>query len=269
MQSITLRSPRFDDQKIVLPPEIATLSKPFNGTVGSAKGDEYPVTRNIVRLLNGSFPKTTLAQDSNFITLTAKGYEDYWRKTSIKSISGEDFSMEEEQNLLTEWLDVSPGDVVLDLGTSTALYPRTLFAHQPGAHYVAIDLAATMLQEARNRALAENCSLTLLEANAEELPFFAGSIDALTCGGSLNEFYDPQKALYEARRVLKKEGKFFVMYLLEAESFVGRVLQKASSVGGIKFWSKRSSYDMFERCGFSVEKEKQVGIVQFVLLAGH
>ncbi|MCC5927320.1 MAG: class I SAM-dependent methyltransferase [Bacteroidetes bacterium] len=266
MQPIILRSPRYDDQKITLPVEIADLSKPFNGSISSPKGDEYPVTRNIVRLLNGEIPKTTLAQDSNFIPLTAKGYEDFWRKSSIRSISGEDFTMGDEQNLLIEWLQVTPGELVLDLGTSTGLYPRTLFTSQPKARYVAIDLAMPMLREARSRAADEQCHVTWMEANAESLPFFAESVDAITCGGSLNEFYDPLKALFEARRVLRKGGAFFLMYLLEADTFVGKALQKASGIGGIKFWSKRASYKLFEQAGFTVECEKQLGIVQFVLL---
>ncbi|KPP98564.1 MAG: Methyltransferase domain [Bacteroidetes bacterium HLUCCA01] len=266
MQPIILRSPRFDDQKIKLPGEIARLSVPFNGSVGSPAGDSYPVNRNIIELLTGNYPRTTLAQDSNFIPLTAKGYEDYWRKTSIKSISGQDFSMADEQNLLCDWLDPRAGDVIADLGTSTGLYPRTLYRHQPECHPIAIDLSLPMLQEARQRAIKEGCELTLLQANAEELPFFAGSLDALSCGGSLNEFYDPQKALYEARRVLKKDGRFFMMYLLEADTLAGRLLQKASSLGGIKFWSRDASFQLITRSGFHIEKEKQLGIVQFVLL---
>lgn len=266
MHPIILRSPTFDDQKIVLPAEISLLDNPFNGSVGSPKGDEYPVLRNIVRLLNGKFPSTTLAQDSNFIPLTAIGYEDYWRKSSIKAISGQDFSMADEQALLAEWMEVKEGETVLDLGTSTALYPRTLFAVQPDAAYIAIDLAMSMLKQARTRAQEEGCRMTLLEANAEAPPFFAGSIDALTCGGSLNEFKDARKTLYEARRVIKKNGRFFIMYLLEAETLLGRTLQKASGIGGITFWSKQASFEMFRSAGFRVEREKQLGIVQFVLL---
>ena len=175
--------------------------------------------------------------------------------------------MADEQNLLCDWLDPRAGDVIADLGTSTGLYPRTLYRHQPECHPIAIDLSLPMLQEARQRAIKEGCELTLLQANAEELPFFAGSLDALSCGGSLNEFYDPQKALYEARRVLKKDGRFFMMYLLEAETLAGRLLQKASSLGGIKFWSRDASFHLITRSGFHIEKEKQLGIVQFVFTA--
>jgi len=78
--------------------------------------------------------------------------------------------------------------------------------------------------------------------------------------------YDPAKALYECRRVLKPGGTFFVMYLLKAETWAGRLLQKSAEVGGIQFWSLSEADALFERCGFEVKRRSTLGIVDFVLL---
>lgn len=263
---IVLRSPKFDEHKIPVPSEISYLATGFNGTLTSAGGDDYLVTKNIIQLIGNNYPKTTLAQDTNFIPLTAENYEDLWRKKSIKAISGTDFSMEDEQRLICEWLNPQNGDKILDLGTSTAMYPRLLIKHNPDTHIVAIDLSMPMLRKAREKSIEDGANIYLVQANAENLPFFAGSFDSVTCGGSLNEFRDPIKALYEARRVLKKGGYLFMMYLMKADSYLGLALQKASSIGGISFWSEEESTQLFSRAGFCIEKDEKHGIVHFVLL---
>jgi ubiquinone/menaquinone biosynthesis C-methylase UbiE len=263
---LNIRSPHFEEHKITLPAETAQLQTPFSGNIGSAGGDNYPIERNIILLLHGKLPETTLAQDSNFIPLTAASYEDIWRIRSINILSGQNFTIEEETARLTEWLQPQEGQIILDLGASTAIYARALYRNCPESTIIAIDLAPPMLRKAREKCLEEGAELYLMQANAENLPFFASSIDAIACGGSLNEFRDPVKALYEARRVLKKGGRFFLMYLLKADTIAGSLLQRASALGGISFWSADESRQLFERTGFAVRREEQLGIVQFMLL---
>lgn len=69
-------------------------------------------------------------------------------------------------------------------------------------------------------------------------------------GGTLNELSDPTKVLYEANRVLKKEGSFFVMHLIKSDAWYGRLLQDSMGLGGIKFWTKDESNDLFKQAGF-------------------
>lgn len=263
---IILRSPMHDDMKIRLGHEISDLGSGFNGTIGTSKGDEYQVNKNIVELLADNLPPTTLAQSSNLLSLTADAYEDYWRNYSIKVISGEHFSIEDEKQRLLEWFSPRDGEKYIDLGCSTALYARTIANHAPGSAVVAIDLSLPMLNKARDKAKEEKTDLYLVQANAENLPFFSGSFDGAMIGGSLNEFGDPVKALYEARRVLKSDGRLFIMYLLKAETMFGSALQKMTGIGGIHFWNQTESVQLFERTGFEIERELRVGIVHFCLL---
>jgi SAM-dependent methyltransferase len=263
---ITIRSLQSEEHKIAIAHEIADLSNTYNGEIGSASGDEYPIKKNIIELLGSDVGNTTLAQGTNFWGLTADAYEDYWRNNSIKTISGEDFSIEDEQNRLVEWLKPQDGKKYADLGCSTALYARTIQKAAPGAAVVAIDFSLPMLRKAREKALSEQRSLYLMQANVENMPFFAGFFDGLTCGGSLNEFRDPVKALYESRRVIKKGGLFFLMYLLKADNLIGTVIQKTSSIGGISFWSESEAANLFERTGFQIKKQERHGVVHFVLL---
>jgi SAM-dependent methyltransferase len=121
-------------------------------------------------------------------------------------------------------------------------------------------------KKAREKAATEKAEVFLLQANAENLPFFSGTFDGLIMGGSLNEFGDPVKALYEARRVIKSDGRMFIMYLLRAETIIGSAMQKITGIGGINFWNKSESEQLFERTGFQIEKSLKLGIVHFCLL---
>lgn len=265
-KSITLRSPESEEHKISIPAEVADLTSAYNGYVGSLSGDTYEINRNIIELLGADVGPTTLAQSTNFWGLTASVYEENWRKRSISSLSGETFTLDDEATLLIEWMSPKAGLKYIDLGCSTAFYARQITKAQPEASVIALDFSIPMLREARKKCKEDKCDIFLLQANAESLPFFAGSVDGVVCGGTLNEFRDPVKALYETRRVLKKGSTSFFMYLLKSDHLIGSVIQKTTQIGGISFWSEAESYNLFERCGFQIKNQKRLGIVNFVLI---
>jgi SAM-dependent methyltransferase len=266
MKKLRLRSPRHEDASIELPEEASRLSRPFNAMLCSPKGDEYPVTANIVRLDHGIEYNRTPAQLTNFVKATAANYEDVWRTRALGYFTGEAFPFEREKELLLEWTQPKPDELVLDAACSTALYGRFLMEKEPGIQLYAVDFSPYMLEEARSRLSGSRMQAYLLCANVEALPFWAGSFDLIVCGGSLNEFGDPVKALYELRRVLVPGGRAFFMFLTEATGFGGKLLQKAAAAGGLQFFSMPAARQLFERCGFRVAQAQQVGLVGFTLL---
>jgi ubiquinone/menaquinone biosynthesis C-methylase UbiE len=151
----------------------------------------------------------------------------------------------------------------LDLGASTALYARALKAAQPKASIVALDFSLQMLEEARIKSEADETDLYLVRADGRDLPFFSKTFDGIVMGGTLNELSDPVKVLYEANRVLKKEGCFFMMHLIKSDAWYGRLLQESVGLGGIKFWTVEESNELFKRAGFSIDKQITRGIVCF------
>ncbi len=263
---IELRSPADESTRIRIPTDAARLAKAFNGTVAGSAGDEYPIRNHIIGMLGEQAPKASLAQATNHLGITASAYEDLWRVRSIGLLSGQDFSLDEERARLKEWLPLQPGQVVLDLGCSTAVYARTLAQAQPEARVVAVDFSLAMLNQARTKARAEGTDLYLLHADCEKLPFFPASVDAAACGGTLNEFRDPARVLYETRRVLKSGAPLFMMYLTKAETWAGRLAQAATRVGGVDFRPRSEWEALFERAGFRIEKRAESGIVAFALL---
>jgi len=124
-----------------------------------------------------------------------------------------------------------------------------------------------MLEEARLKAEADETDMYFLRADGRELPFFSGTFDGIVMGGTLNELTEALKVLYEAKRVLKKDGVFFMMHLIKSEAWYGRLLQESASLGGIKFWSVDESNKLFNQAGFKVKEQLVKGIVCFTKLA--
>lgn len=110
---------------------------------------------------------------------------------------------------LVEWAAPAPSARVLDLGTGTghlalALAPRV-------ARVVGLDPTRAMLREAQAEALrrgVENADFLL--GDAEDLPFRDGAFDLVTCRRAAHHFVDLPRALAEARRVLRPNGRLLV-----------------------------------------------------------
>jgi demethylmenaquinone methyltransferase/2-methoxy-6-polyprenyl-1,4-benzoquinol methylase len=105
-------------------------------------------------------------------------------------------------------IDPQPGTRVLDVATGTALVAGELAAR--GAEVVGIDQSEDMLQGARARLstwpeLAPR--ITLLQGEAEQLPFRDGAFDALTFTYLLRYVDDPAATMRELARVVRPGGR--------------------------------------------------------------
>lgn len=211
-------------------------------------------------------PRMSLAQSTNHWKAAAKLYENIWRSRSISIFSGETFPVEKEKELLNRWVSPKPDCTYLDVGCSTALYARSIKEAEPDCEAVALDFSNQMLREAREKARADHTNLYLLQTDARFMPFFGATFDGLMMGGTLNELSDPLKVLYECRRVIKKEGVFFIMHLLKADAWYARLFQRSTEYGGLNFWNVSESNRLFERAGFAIDDQYRVGIVCFTKL---
>jgi ubiquinone/menaquinone biosynthesis C-methylase UbiE len=264
--SFELKSPENERAAIQVPKEISDLTKPFSGTLCSQDGDEYEVKNNIIDILGKQPNFSSIASYTNHWKLTATIYEEIWRKRSLSLLTGEDFPIEKEHELLIDWTEPEEGGVYLDLGCSTALYGRALKAAQPKADIIGLDFSMQMLEEARIKSEADETDLFFVRADGKELPFFSKTFDGIVMGGTLNELTEELRVLYEARRVLKENGVLFMMHLIKSDAWYGRLLQESMGIGGIKFWTKDESNKLFKQAGFRIEEQITRGIVCFTRL---
>jgi ubiquinone/menaquinone biosynthesis C-methylase UbiE len=173
----------------------------------------------------------TLAQRSNFIPITAQLY-DTWRERSLSLLTGESYTLKREFALMLEWLQPQPDQHYLDVGTSTGNYARVLADN--GVRVTAIDISRAMLEKAASLSTKYG-NINFEQANVEALPYPDSSFDGVVVGASLNEFRDTNAALREMARVLRPRGKLFMMYLRESDTGIGRLLQTAFKLSGVRF----------------------------------
>jgi demethylmenaquinone methyltransferase/2-methoxy-6-polyprenyl-1,4-benzoquinol methylase len=102
---------------------------------------------------------------------------------------------------------VGPGAVVVDVGVGTGLLAREAQRLMQGRGLlVGIDLSESMLARAR-----KSLGIPLIHGAAEALPLANGIADFVTMGYALRHLSDIERALREARRLLRPGGKLVLL----------------------------------------------------------
>ncbi|MFT5195659.1 MAG: SAM-dependent methyltransferase [Candidatus Promineifilaceae bacterium] len=99
-------------------------------------------------------------------------------------------------------LELQPGDSFLDVACGPGLMVKQALTSGAKAH--GIDISDTAIEMARQFVPQADVRV----ANAEELPFEDGSIDAVTCLGSLERMIHLDKVLQEIHRVGAADARF-------------------------------------------------------------
>jgi demethylmenaquinone methyltransferase / 2-methoxy-6-polyprenyl-1,4-benzoquinol methylase len=106
-------------------------------------------------------------------------------------------------------VEARPGERVLDVATGTGLVAQAL-VRRYGCTVVGLDQSAAMLEAARAR-LARDAALrrrvSLVEGEAERLPFADGEFDHVTFTYLLRYVDDPAATLRELARVVRRGGR--------------------------------------------------------------
>lgn len=118
-------------------------------------------------------------------------------------------------------LGLRPGDEVLDLATGTADLALRL-ARESGVRVVGLDPSAGMLEVGRRKVAAtEHASrVTLVEGDAQRLPFDDDRFAAATMAFGIRNVPDRAAALREIARVVRPGGRVAILELSEPRSGV-------------------------------------------------
>jgi ubiquinone/menaquinone biosynthesis C-methylase UbiE len=188
----------------------------------------------------------------------AKGFKDKVReqfgRTAEGYIRDSGFAGGEDLAEAARLLQPTPEDVLLDVacgGGHTALY----FAPKVRS-VVASDLTMLMLKRAQEfiseKGGVEN--VTFREADAEDLPFPAGSFTLLTCRIAPHHFQDVPRALREFHRVLRRGGRMAIVDTLlpddpEVADFY-QTMEKMRDPTHVQAYSQPHWLNMIEEAGF-------------------
>ena len=121
------------------------------------------------------------------------------------------------KSALIDQLNPRPGMEIVDVAGGTGDIARRILARCNGAASVTIcDINASMLTAGRDRSidqdgLAGDGAPVLVCGNAEDLPFADAALDAYTIAFGLRNVTHIDKALAEARRVLRPGGHFLCL----------------------------------------------------------
>jgi SAM-dependent methyltransferase len=230
--------------------------------IDPTSGKTYPVKDGYLDLLGYRSGADNVANLTNFLPGAGPMYEPLWRVHSLTLLTGERFPNERELELISDLVQLDHGGRYLDLGCSAGLYTRGLAARLGSkGEVVGIDISPSMLKEAARRSKGSGASL--VRADAENLPFADASFAGAVCGGSLNEFGDPSRALRETRRVLESGGRVAIMGILWTRSARGRRLQRFLSTSGVRFFEPEEVLSLLDHAGFEPVELQTYNIVFF------
>src|SRR5919204_3561982 len=97
------------------------------------------------------------------------------------------------------WVVEGATGAILDVGCGTG---RNLPLYRAGARVIGVDVSAALLARARRR----RPDVPLVQADAEALPFRAGSFDTVVSALVFCSVPDAARGLGEVRRVLRPDG---------------------------------------------------------------
>ena len=133
---------------------------------------------------------------------------------------------------LIPYADLADKDV-LEIGCGTGVHTRLLA--EAGAHVTAIDLTPTAVELTRRRlALAEQTA-TVVEADAESMPFADASFDFVWSWGVIHHSTDTDHVIAEIARVLRPGGRlaFMVYHRTSLTFWLNYVMYRGVVRGGL------------------------------------
>jgi SAM-dependent methyltransferase len=126
------------------------------------------------------------------------------------------------------------GKDVLEIGCGSGVHARLLA--EAGARLTAVDLTPTAVEMTRRRLELHGLEGTILEADAEWLPFDDGAFDFVWSWGVIHHSADTDRVIAEIARVLRPGGRLaFMVYHRRSITFwVNYVLVRGVLQGGLR-----------------------------------
>jgi SAM-dependent methyltransferase len=150
-----------------------------------------------------------------------------WQKAAVHYQSTFAAATHEFADALLDAAGVGPGTKTLDLCCGTGLVAGAAVAR--GAIVSGLDFSPAMLEVAR----ATHPALHFAEGDAEAMPFPDGAFDAVVSNFGVHHVPRPERALAEARRVLRPGGRVaFATWAAPADNIAWHLLLDAIRLHG-------------------------------------
>jgi ubiquinone/menaquinone biosynthesis C-methylase UbiE len=164
------------------------------------------------------------------------------------------------QRKLVSLLPLGDNLYLLDLacGTGRALRYAATRTNGHGEFY-GVDISPKMIEQAQAKSQSYG-NLHFYKSRVEELPFDDNFFDVIISSNALHHFSDPERALREANRVLKPNGKLYILDMTANTAFmriVDRFIHKIEPEH-VKLYSTKEFQALFERAGLCYVTSKRI-----------
>lgn len=219
-------------------------------------------------LADGEGPASTgPTQDLMLTRMVPLVYERWWRPAlgrAFKGFTGP--GMSEEVRIARLLLGLSGGHTVLDVACGPGNFTRS-FGRAIGEDGLAvgIDASETMLERGARDLLRDRASnVALVRGDATDLPFLAGSFEAVCCFAALHLFSDPFAALTDMSRVLAPGGRIAIMTSVRRQVQLPPLKPVIERASGMRVFEHDEIVSKLQSLGFSDIHQRVSGLVQFV-----
>jgi ubiquinone/menaquinone biosynthesis C-methylase UbiE len=183
-------------------PEIGLRFERGPDCLRRADGKVFPDQDRIPSLV---FPAALTGEDAKMNRFYEKlaPFYDWLERQGGKRIAGID--VEKAWQDVVSRLDLKPGLRLLEVSPGSGVYqPYLRAALGLEAEFASLDLSLGMLRQCRKRHAS--LRVELIQGNAQHLPFADESFDGLFHMGGINLFNEPDRAIAEFVRVVRKGG---------------------------------------------------------------
>lgn len=110
---------------------------------------------------------------------------------------------------------------VLDVGCADGVFSKVIYDKTQAKRLIGIDVLKTSVDWA-NRHWQKTNNMRFMVGDAHDLKFPSESFDAVFCLEVLEHVEDPQKVLFEFKRVMKKQG--YGIFLVPSDNLLFRII---------------------------------------------
>jgi len=154
------------------------------------------------------------------------------------------------------WACAQASGQVLEVAIGTG---RNLPFYSRGIQLTGIDFSPAMLDIARGRGAELGIDVTLIVADAQQLPFADDRFDTVVCTLALSSIPDPAAAINEMHRVLRPGGQLLVVGHVASPYRVTRAGQRRLERLSIRLagdHQTRQPYSEIVAAGFTVDRRE-------------
>ncbi|WP_340114212.1 class I SAM-dependent methyltransferase [Maribellus mangrovi] len=165
-----------------------------------------------------------------------------------------------DQSVVQELQDDLDKIHILDIGCATGRLLETL-SLAGAKNLYGTDIAPNILEKVKDKAKKQNIHIDLKVADSEvNIPWADNTFDAISLTGVYHHFINPDKALCEMYRVLKKNGRLIIIeprFPIIVRQVLNLYLTFFMHEGDHKFYSPKKITKVSESVGFREDKKSQ------------